>query len=430
MTSSDLVVSPSKPEPNPVSESAVAPTKPTADPAGHAGSATTAPVLRFIPFRRDDVLRMLAEEGALPTFDAGAALIAQHFAEEFHGLRQTLKNTYAAHDPDADTRAIALAAEEPAEATALVEQLATLLNRGNYEVLTDADLKRAFRHASLFQISLKVDMKDFDEVLVYCRGASERTETLALLGGLFRRPIRFLNYERVLLYLRFADRGESQDPEFPAGRVMVKLFQNVPDADLEMLFPNTQVAMRWTDRLLIGVPALASGAVVAFTKLGAPLLLLGALFGFWLGLYDEPVSLDRNGLLVLAAGFGALGAYLWKQISNYRNRKARFRQTLTRNLYFKLLDNNAGALLRILDDAEDSECKEAWIALYFLLRAEQPLSAGDLDARIEDWFRRRWQAVLDFEIEDALSKLARLDLAQERDGMWSTVAPEPGNTVS
>lgn len=87
--------------------------------------------------------------------------------------------------------------------------------------------------------------------------------------------MRFLNYDRVVLFLRFADRGERNHPDLLPGRVMIKLFQNVPEADLEMLFPNTQVAMRWSDRLLIGVPAVASGAIVAFTKLGAPLVLLG-----------------------------------------------------------------------------------------------------------------------------------------------------------
>ena len=100
--------------------------------------------------------------------------------------------------------------------------------------------------------------------------------------------------------------------------------------------------MRMLDRLLIGVPALVSGGIVFTTKLGATLLLMGSLLGFWLGVSSKPVQLDKAALLALVAGLGALGGYCWKQFSNFRNRKLKYTQALTENLYFKLLDNNAG----------------------------------------------------------------------------------------
>lgn len=387
----------------------------TAEPAN---DAALLPALRFIPFRRADLRHMLRtadllDDAAQARFDGAVDAIEDVYAQEFHRLRQGLKDAYAPLDPDADTRTVT-AARDSADLRQLLE---TLLQRANYEQLTERDLKRAFRHASLFQLRLRVDLAEFEEVVLYCRGASERSETLPRLFGLFKRPVRFTNYDRVVLYLRFRTEAESPGP------VMVKLFQNVPDADLEMLFPNTEVGMRWLDRLLIGVPALVSGAVVVTTKLGAPLLLLGTMLGFWLGLHSEPVELDRRGLLVLAAGFGALAAYLWKQWSSYRNRKARFRQALTRNLYFKLLDNNAGVLLRILDDAEESECKEAMLALYFLLAAGGSASAQEIDQRIEQWFAEHWSARLDFEIDDALGKLAALGLAREEADRWRLLDP-------
>ncbi|WOJ94624.1 TMEM143 family protein [Congregibacter variabilis] len=388
-------------------------------------SVTPLSGFRFIPFRRSDLLQMLRSEarlGALQerAFEDSVLTIGETFRNDFHDSRQALKDCYAVLDPDADTRQFPDgASSQDAAVEELKDRLAVLLNRGNYEALTEAQLKKAFRSKSLFQIRLRVDLKDFDDLMLFCRGSSERTETVTLFFGLIKRQVRFLNYDRVVLFLRFADRGVKTDKDFSPGRVMIKLFQNVPDADLEMLFPNTRVAMRWTDRLLIGVPALASGAIVATTKLAAPLVLLGTLGGFWLGLHSEPVTLDKRGLVVLGAGMAALGAYLWKQWSSYRNRKERFRQTLTRDLYFKLLDNNAGVLLRVLDDAEDSECKEAFVALYFLLAEARPLSAQKLDELIEDWFAKRWHARLDFEIEDALQKLEHIGLAQKHDGLWS-----------
>ncbi|WP_439102210.1 TMEM143 family protein [Congregibacter sp.] len=392
--------------------------------------------LRFIPFRRSDLLKMLRAEDGLDDeqardFDDAVGLIERAFRDEFHLSRQQLKDCYADLDPDADTRRFPGGSSLGDETTeALRQRLETLLNRANYEVLTDAQLKKAFRSSSLFQIRLRIDMKDFDNVLLYCRGASERVETVPLFFGLIKRRAHFVNYDRVVLFLRFADRGAKTDGDYTPGRVMIKLFQNVPDADLEMLFPNTRVAMRWSDRLLIGVPALASGVIVATTKLGAPLILLGTLGGFWLGLHSEPVVLDKRGLIMIGAGFGALGAYLWKQWSSYRNRKMRFRQALTRDLYFKLLDNNGGVLLRVLDDAEDSECKEAFVALYFLMAENRAITDEDLDGVIEAWFTARWQARLDFEIDDALQKLQRLGLAVEQEGLWHATPRVPAASAA
>ena len=202
------------------------------------------------------------------------------------------------------------------------------------------------------------------------------------------------------------------------GSMMLKLFQNVPLSDVEMLFPNTQVGMRLRDKLLIGIPALVSGGIVLTTKLGATLVLLGSLFGYWLGSHNQPVNLDKGALIALGAGMGAVLGYLWKQFSSYKNRKLRFSQSLIQNLYFKLLDTNAGVFYRLINDAEESECKETLLAYYFLLTSKEPISTEALDATIEQWFEKTWQCRLDFEIEDALKKLRDLSLATESKGLW------------
>lgn len=384
------------------------------------------PVLRFIPFRRRDIVDMCREEGGLTDdqqqqFEQANALIEATFQSEFHALKQQLKDAYAALDPDSDTRCSAVASQNPEQLSLL---LAQVLNRANYEKVTAEDLDAAFESASLFNIRLMVDMDDFEDVLLYTRGINERSETVSGPLGLFSKTIEFRNFDRVVLFIRFKndiDENSTLGGCRP-GATMLKLFKDVPEADLEMLFPNTRIGMRVRDKLLIGIPAIVSGGVVLTTKLGATLLLLGSLFGFWLGIKNEPVTLDRNALIALAAGFGTLGGYLWKQFSSFRNRKLRFTEALTRNLYFKLLDNNAGVIYRIIDDAEESECKESTLAYYFLMCLNRPVSAETLDSEIEAWFQKRWQCTLDFEIDDALEKLLRLGLAQQSSqGTWSAI---------
>ncbi|MDX1736332.1 MAG: TMEM143 family protein, partial [Halioglobus sp.] len=342
-----------------------------------------------------------------------------HFREDFNDLKQSLKNAYAPLDPDADTRFLH-SREEAGLSTEFSEALERVLQRANYDKVTDKGLQKALRTSSLFQVRLFVNLKDYEEVLLYTRGASRRSETLSEFFGLWKRKVRFTNFERVVLYLRIRPDMDSEGVlmHCPPGRTMIKLFQNVPEADLEMLFPNIRVGMRFIDKLMIGVPAVVSGAVVFSTKMGATLLLLGSLIGFWLGMSVEPVELDKAALLALAAGIGALGGYLWKQYSNFRNRKLKYTQALTENLYFKLLDNNAGVFHRVLDDAEESECKESLLALYFLLRAREPVTSAELDQAIERWFEERWHCSIDFEIADALGKLERLGMAAEQEGRW------------
>ncbi len=386
-------------------------------------AALELPLLRFIPFRRRDIVAMCLDEGALTPaqldeFKRTAATIEAHFQQEFHQIKQALKDAYTTVDPDVDTRRSGVEAVDDDQLAALLEQV---LIRGNYERVTETELNRAFESASLFNIRLYVNLEDFDEVLLYTRGVSERSERINGPLGFFSRTVNFRNFDRVVLFIRFKETIDEQSTlgGCRPGATMLKLFKDVPEADLEMLFPNTRIGMRIRDKLLIGIPALVSGGVVLSTKLGATLLLLGSLLGFWLGWKQEPVTLDRNSILALLAGLGALGGYLWKQFSSFRNRKLRFTQTLTRNLYFKLLDNNAGVIYRILDDAEESECKESLLAYYFLLAEGQAMSAQQLDEKIEHWFADRWQCRLDFEIDDALGKLEKLGLAHKtRDERW------------
>ena len=168
--------------------------------------------------------------------------------------------------------------------------------------------------------------------------------------------------------------------------------------------------MKVLDKVLIGVPAAVGGVLVVATKLLSTVLLLGALFAFWLGWRQEPVELDQTALVALAVGLGTLGVYAWKQVNRFKTRKIRFLKALTENLYFKNLDNNAGVFHRVLDEAEEEECKEAILAYWYLLTSGVPLASAEVDRGVEAWLLARTGCSVDFEIGDAMAKLERLRL--------------------
>ena len=377
---------------------------------------------RFIPFSKSDVIEMCLQDAQLTEAEAGrfrdfCRILEALFHFEFHARLEKLKACYGPFNPDADTRRIYNHSESEKKnlQKQLVAEMTAVLNAANFEKITPEDLRQALGEESLFQIRLEVDFDDFEDVIFFRRGKTIKEETLVKFFGLSKKKFQFTNYERVAIYIKFKEKSYFDDQKrkklyFEPGSTIIKLFHNVPKADLEMLFPNSKVRMKTIDKVIIGVPAAVSGIIVLVTKLGASLLLVGSVLSFWLGFQDEEVQIKQQHLIALGAGLGTLGGFLFRQINKYKNRKIKFMKALADNLYFKNLDNNAGVFYHLIDDAEEEEFKEAVLAYYFLLSARDALTKKELDHRIERWLAERWDCHIDFEIGDAVDKLNRLEL--------------------
>jgi hypothetical protein len=382
---------------------------------------------RFIPFRKADIVAMCCDRSGLKASEAQEfrefyRILEALFHFEFHRSLETLKNCYAPFNPNADTRLLSeyLPEEKEQLQKELVAEMTAVLKSANFEKITAEDLEQALAEESLFKIRLEVDFDDFEDVIFFRRGESVKQETLATFFGLGKKRFNFTNYDRVAVYLKFKEKQYFDDRDrkqlnFVPGSTIIKLFHNIPKADLEMLFPNSKVRMKTIDKLIIGVPAAVSGVVVIVTKLGATLILIASVFAFWLGLSSEEAQLNQKHLIALGAGLATLGGFLFRQISKFKNRKIKFMKALSDNLYFKNLDNNAGVFHHLIDAAEEEEVKEAVLAYFFLQRENRPMEKGELDDLIEKWFEDRWNCRVNFEIDDALKKLERLELVT-RDG--------------
>jgi hypothetical protein len=395
---------------------------------------------RFIPFRKTNVVQMCA--GDLPedereSFHAFAELLASLLHHEFRGRLEAIKDSYHPFNPDTDTRTVHRpdAREREQAQQRLVDELTALAEAANFERISHDDLDRAFHEESLLKVRLEADFDDFEQVVFYRRGEHARTEEIKKLFGLRRESLEFTNYGKVLVYVKFKDAAhfeaqgkKPEDLQFTPGQTIIKLFQDVPRADLEMLFPNARVRMRPIDKLLIGVPAVVSGVIVVVTKLVAALIPVLLLLAFWLGFNHQRVELDQGQLLALVAALAAVGGYVVRQVSSFKNRKIQFMKALSESLYFRNLDNDAGVFHHLLDAAEEEEVKEAVLAYHFLRVAGRPLSEGELDDRIETWFAERWDARFDFEVDDGVGKLRRMRLLAEDDGKLTVVGLDEAKT--
>ena len=67
-------------------------------------------------------------------------------------------------------------------------------------------------------------------------------------------------------------------------------------------------------------------------------------------------------------------------------------------------------MARLIDEAEEEECKEVLLAYVHLLHADEALTARALDLRVEAWLHERFEVEVDFEVADGLAKLEHFGL--------------------
>jgi hypothetical protein len=310
-----------------------------------------------------------------------------------------------------------------------------LLGRANYREISGAELEEAFGSQALSAVKIEVDMAAFRALSIFARGKSPRSEVIRSLFGLRKKRVDFDVLERVLVLScnkdghgtgragtrrKAGERGQGSAKADPS-KLNLKLFRGIPVPDMEMLLPNTRLRMRKLDQAAVFVPA-AISVTLAASKVIFSITAIIALIKFWIGLErEQPVQSGGWGL-VAAGSFTLLGITMgaW---TKYQKRRLEYANAHSTTLYFQTLDSEAGAFLRVLDEAFEEEAKEATLAYAFLM-AHGPSTEPALDARVEAWLREKLGEQVDFEVDDALAKLERLGVATNSGETWTAVAPE------
>ncbi len=367
--------------------------------------AAARPREQFIPWRKADLVDKLARWQGL---SAGEVAAFRRFCEltqslvhcQYHATVEDLKNAYAPFDPDADTRPGQELSEGQlvAQRELLFDRFGLLLERGNFVRLAQEEIDRALHDRSHWGLNLAVDFTIFERLELYCRGdALGKRYRRRLRNRLKREAVELPIYQRLVVILRLKPpEGPAQDSD--AKNVYVKLFKDIPKADLEMLLPGTQVKMSLFDRAKIMLPTL-SGMSMAVWKMGFP----------------TGISWAFLGLLGGSLGYGV------RSFFGYLNTKQKYQLNLTKSLYFQNLDSNAGAIYRLVDEAEEQENREAILAYFFLWRQAGAAgwTAQQLDHEIEAFLRAEAVGDVDFEVADALAKLARFKIIEATPaGVW------------
>ncbi|MEX0675476.1 MAG: TMEM143 family protein [Pirellulales bacterium] len=357
---------------------------------------------QFIPLRKTDLEETLARGRALVPSEAAAfgrfcRLLHVLVHGQFQSALEELKDAYAPFDPDADTRAGAeLPQSELDERRGrLFEKFGWLLARGNFIRLAEAEINEALADRSHWGLHLTVDFELFDRLDLYYRGDTIGTRFRRRPSNPFRsEEVEVPIYQRLVVIFRLRP-GRRYSKLLDTRDVYIKLFKDIPKLDLDMLLPETKVKMMLFDRLRVMLPTL-SGIGIAIYKI------------VWLTTVALGMSLAFLLLIGGTVGYGVRSLY------GYLNTKQKYQLNLTQSLYYQNIDNNAGVIHRLLDEAEEQENREVMLAYFFLWR-EAPADGwtpDELDRRIEQFLHERARAGIDFEIADALDKLRRFQIVE------------------
>ena len=283
------------------------------------------------------------------------------------------------------------------------------------------------------RVKIKAPVEDYRDVRMFRRGHHTETIEIPVWFGLRRRPLEVVVYDDVVLMVATKPDGPTRadarktlararrgSQKIRGGAVLFKYFRHIARADLKALFPNVRVVMSLFDHLTLGVPALVGGVPILI-KLASTLTVLFVVAGFYLGLTGTIHDNDTEQALAALSGLFALGAFVLRQWGNFHRQSLIHQKQLTDNIYYRNVNNNSGIFNYIIGEAEEQDWKEALLAYYSLLTADVPLAREALYPRVEELLARVFRISADFEIDDALARLRRLDLLDETDGRLSVL---------
>jgi hypothetical protein len=378
----------------------------------------------FLPFRPNQLIQQLARHASSAAeFDKLRPAIEDFKKKirlQYQQHHEALIDLYSQFDPDRDLSERVLEVEddhssEPIDETAyrsLFSEIADSLGHANYRRLSPREIQAAVGAASHWGVRLQVKYSSFRRLEVYGRGDIVTKRMKRDWRSFFRmKEVDVPIYQRLVVVFRAKELQSFQDPLDPS-RVHLRMFKNIPKADIDMMLPGSKIRLSWLDTGKIGIPTLW-GIFIMSSKLAKSLWII-ALIGTLKVLSSFLFAIA----IVLATVF-----YGIKSVLSYTSTKRRYQLNITRSLYYQNLDNNLGALLRLEEEAEQQEVCEAILAYFVLSQSVEALTTQEIDQRAEAILESITGFPIDFDVEDAVRDLGSFGIIQLVDHRWKLADP-------
>jgi hypothetical protein len=372
----------------------------------------------FIPLQTAELIELLSGDRTLPEVDRGALRQLGEALQEYHHLRFyrkqiELKNAYEPFDPDTDdTTLIRLSASQKQQRlNGLFRDVCWLLDRAQYRHLSREDIEPFLANASDWGIRMDVDFSAFEHIAIFARGATYEKRMLRSWRTLYRvAEVEVPIFRRLVLIMKLR-----QHPRLGPGvnteHVYMKVFKDIPRADVDMLLPGAKVTLKLMDRGKLGAGVMSGVATMV-----------------WRMAHDLEELIRHAAMsdsLAWGLAVGSIG-YGWKSYYDYQHTRQAYHLNLTQSLYFQNLDSNAGVLTRLFDEAEEQETRTALLAYYCMWRYAdvEGATAEELDLAMELYLDLYAEVPFLCASGEALKALLRLGLAEPCGGRYRAVPLE------
>ena len=356
-------------------------------------SGFTRPDNRFIPVGSDDLIDYLASDTETfgeqsSAIEQVASWLIQILEQEKSAFERIITRTYARINPDRETIDV-LNGNPPGDDEFLLlnSKVQHMLEKANFEKLSDDQVKTALEAGSTHGIKVKLDEDSLEEMSIWVRGRS----TAPFHRRTLRHPIKG-EISSVAIFNRLAlitrPSGEAN--------VQVRLFKDIPIRDVEALLPNANVSMGLRDAAMM----IGSGAGAVWTLVAKVLA----------------VGLVAASQLLWIIALPLVGLF-WKIFSGYRRAIKDRDSNRAKHLYFQSLGANRSAIHLISFMICEEEIKEAVLIYAFCLDVEndgRAMSKSAIKSEIETYLKKLTSSEVDFDIDDAIETLDRLGLWKDR----------------
>jgi hypothetical protein len=398
----------------------------------------------FIPYSRQEIINLCLADGKIPpeqeeSFHEFCQILAAYSHFKFHRILEDLKANFVPFNPDLDRPYLEqqpkrLSDMEQMEED-LIESFTRILTYANYYPIPQKTLEKALTESSLFDLKTEVDFNDFERMVCYYRG--DISQSMSIKKWWFKKSNKEIEiFERVVLLIKFKEEQHFQEKldtqtelSFKPGKIYCYLYKNLSKLDIEFIFPNVKMSMTWKDKLLFGVPAIGAAIPLVLKTLPQLILIAGVILYLTLGhqpiekleVKEEEVRNITTLLITLLSLVITLGGFAFKQYLNYKNKQMRFQKSVTETLFYRNIASSQGVFQYLIDAAEEEECKEIILVYYHLLTSNIPLTAEELDDRIEDWLETKFGTTIDFNIQHTLQNLATIqgEIKQQQSHIYS-----------
>lgn len=356
-------------------------------------SGFTRPDNRFIPVASDDLIEYMASDSKTFGDDCSdirevANWFIRILEQEKSSFERLITRSYARINPDRETIDI-LNNDAPVDADfeQLNSRVQHMLEKANFERLSDDQVRTAVEAGNTRGMKVKLDEESLEELAIWVRGRStapyhRRTLTQPFKGETSTIAI----FNRLAVITRPA--GESN--------VQLRLFKDIPIRNVEALLPNANVRMGARDAVMM----IGGGAGAVWTVV-TKILAVGLVAASQL-------------LWVIAVPLAGL---FWKVFSGYRRAIKDRDSNRAKHLYFQSLGANRSAIHRISFMICEEEIKEAVLLYTFCLDVEKDgrsTSEVAIKSEIEKYLKNLTSTDVDFDITDAIETLTRMDLWKDR----------------